>query len=185
LRALWKRNRGLAVLAALLPLAELAFYATYSQWEGGYCVGPRYLVPSLILLCLGLGPMLAVNRPWVRPFAAFLFTAGFLVQALSIATSFMQDQVPRGRYYDANWNYQLSYSLSGPVHLFFRYLTSPEPAKLGLGWDRWFVFLAKGGVSRGTLAALCVLVALGFAVSLWRLAENARAELHSSDRGYC
>jgi hypothetical protein len=169
LRTLWQRNRGVAALAVLFPLIELAFYVTYSQWEGGYCVGPRYLVPALIFLCLGLGPVLAANRPWIRPFAAVLFAAGFLVQALSIATSFMQDQVPRGRYYDANWNYQLSYSLNGPLHLFFRYLASSEPAKLGLGWDRWFVFLAKGGVSRGTLAMLGAMMAVGLGVSLWRL----------------
>jgi hypothetical protein len=175
LRALWQRNRGLAALAVLFPVVELAFYATYSQWEGGYCVGPRYLVPALIFLCLGLGPALALNRAWIKPLAAMLAVAGLVVQALSIATSFMQDQVPRGRYYDANWNYQLGYSLSGPVHLFFRYLHSSEPAKLGLGWDRWFVFLAKGGVSRATLAVLGVMMAVGLSVSLWRLIRTVAA----------
>jgi hypothetical protein len=175
LRALWQRNRGLAALAVLMPLAELAFYAKYSQWEGGYCVGPRYLLPGIVLLCLGFGPALAENRQWGKPVAGTLFAAGFLVQVLSIATSFMQDQVPRGRYYDANWNYQLSYSLSGPVHLFFRYLASPEPAKLGLGWDRWFVFLAKAGVSHATLAALGGLMAIGLGVSLWRLVGSVAA----------
>jgi hypothetical protein len=175
LRALWQRNRGLAALAVLFPLIELGFYATYSQWEGGYCVGPRYLVPSLVLLCLGLGPTLAEDRPWIKPLAIVLFIAGFLVQVLSIATSFMQDQVPRGRYYDANWNYQLSYSLNGPAHLFFRYLASSEPAKLGLGWDRWFVFLAKGGVAHGTLVVLGISIAMGMIVSLWQLVRNVDA----------
>jgi hypothetical protein len=181
LRALWQRNRGLAALAVLMPLTELLFYAKYSQWEGGYCVGPRYLVPGVVLLCLGLGPALIAHRPWVKPLAALLFVAGFLVQSLSLATSFMQDQVPRGRYYDANWNYQMSYSLSGPVHLFFRYLASSEPAKLGLGWDRWFVFLAKAGVSHGTLAVLGATMAIGLAVSLWGLIRSAAREPQSKN----
>lgn len=175
LRALWQRNRGMAALAVLMPVAELFFYAKYSQWEGGYCVGPRYLVPGVVLLCLGIGPALATNRPWVKPVAAALFATGFLVQTLSVATSFMQDQVPRGRYYDANWNYQMSYSLSGPVRLFFRYLGSAEPAKLGLGWDRWFVFLAKGGISPSILTASGGLMMICLGVSLWRLVRNAQA----------
>ena len=57
LRALWRRDRGLATVAVLLPLADLLFFCKYSQWEGGYCVGPRYIVPALVLLCLGLGPI--------------------------------------------------------------------------------------------------------------------------------
>ena len=36
---LWRGNRGLATLAITLPLADLLFFAKYSQWEGGYCVG--------------------------------------------------------------------------------------------------------------------------------------------------
>ena len=94
-----------------------------------------------------------------------------MVQALSLATSFMEDQVPRGRYYGANWTYQLDYSLSGPVHLFWKYLTSHQPARLGLGWDRWFVFLAKAGVSRITLAFFGAAMFAGLLISLLGLAK--------------
>ena len=59
LRRLWNIERGVATVAVLLPLTYLFFFARYTQWEGGYCVGPRYLVPSIVLLCLGLGPVLA------------------------------------------------------------------------------------------------------------------------------
>jgi len=176
---LWRRNRGLATLAIMLPLVDLFFFAKYSQWEGGYCVGPRYLVPALVILCLGLGPMLAEPRPSSRPrlklkmIAAVLLMLGATVQALSLATSFMEDQVPRGRYYGANWTYRLDYSLSGPVHLFWKYLTSSQPAKLGLGWDRWFVFLAKAGVSRATLALFGAAMIAGLSISLLGLAKNA------------
>jgi hypothetical protein len=104
-----------------------------------------------------------------------LFGLGAFVQCVSLATSFMEDQVPRGRYYDANWTYRLGYSLSGQIHLFWKYLTSGEPARLGLGWDRWFVFLHKGGVSAATLAVLGLMMLAGLGISLAGLARSVRS----------
>jgi hypothetical protein len=176
LGTLWRRDRGLATLAVLLPLAYLFFFAKYSQWEGGYCVGPRYLVPALVLLCLGLGPALARGGARIKALAVVLLLAGMLVQGLSLATSFMEDQAPRGHYYDANWTYRLDYSVAGQVHLFVKYLGSAEPARLGLGWDRWFVFLAKGGISRATLAVLLAAMAAGFGISILGLARSAASQ---------
>ena len=176
LRGLWRRDRGLATVAGLLPLATLLFFAKYSQWEGGYCVGPRYLVPALVFLCLGLGPAFAEARARTKALAAVLLVAGALVQSISLATSFMEDQVPRDHYYNANWTYRLDYSLSGPVRLFFKYLGSAQPARLGLGWDRWFVFLAKAGISRATLAVLGAAMLAGLVISLMALAKNVASE---------
>jgi len=180
LKKLWQRDRALATLAALFPLTGLFFYAKYSQWEGGYCVGPRYLVPALVFLCLALGPSLADacarSRTGLKILAALLFVLGLLVQAVSLATSFMEDQAPRGHYYDAHWTYRLDYSLSGPIHLFWKYLESSQPARLGLGWDRWFVFLYKGGIARSTLAVLGVAMLAGLAISLLGLLKNVALE---------
>jgi hypothetical protein len=180
LGGLWRRDRSLAALAVLFPLAGLFFYAKYSQWEGGYCVGPRYLVPALVLLGLGLGPVLADaqagSRASIKAIAAILLVLGAFVQVISLATSFMEDQAPLGRYYDAHWNYRLSYSLSGPIHLFDKYLQSAQPARLGLGWDRWFVFLAKGGISRATLAVLGAAMLAGLAISLLGLTKAVASE---------
>jgi len=174
LRRLWKLERGAATVAMLLPLVYLFFFARYTQWEGGYCVGPRYMVPSIVLLSLALGPMLAGNAARIKKIALLLLVIGALVQCVSLATSFMEDQVPRGRYYDANWTYRLSYSLSGQIHLLWKYLASGEPARLGLGWDRWFVFLHKGGVSAATLAVVGLVMLAGFGISLAGLARNVR-----------
>lgn len=177
---LWRRERGLAALAVLFPMAGLFFFAKYSQWEGGYCVGPRYLVPAIVFLCLALGPVLADayarSRSGLKVFAAALLALGALVQAVSLATSFMEDQVPRGRYYDAHWTYRLDYSLSGPIHLFWKYFESAQPARLGLGWDRWFVFLYKGGISRATLAVFGTAMVAGLAISLLGLARSVASE---------
>jgi hypothetical protein len=83
-----------------------------------------------------------------------------------MATSFLEDQAMTGRYYDANWSYRFSYSLRGPFELLIHYLTSPRPAPLGLGFDRWFVFLAKAGVSDATLLTIALAMLVGLAVSL-------------------
>jgi hypothetical protein len=176
LRRLWKLERGAASVAVLLPLTYLFFFARYTQWEGGYCVGPRYMVPSIVLLCLALGPMLAERATArVRKIAVVLLGLGAFVQCVSLATSFMEDQAPRGHYYDANWTYRLGYSLSGQFRLLWRYLTSGEPARLGLGWDRWFVFLHKGGISAATLAVIgCVMLA-GLVISVAGLARSVRS----------
>jgi hypothetical protein len=176
LRRLWKLERGTATMAMLFPLISLSFYARYTQWEGGYCVGPRYMVPSIVLLCLALGPMLAEGAASrAKKIAAALLMLGAFVQSVSLSTSFMEDQVSRGRYYDANWTYRLGYSLSGPVLLLWKYLGSREPARLGLGWDRWFVFLHKGGVSGATLAVLGLAMVAGLGVSLAGLVRSVRS----------
>lgn len=173
---LWRRERGVAMLAIAFPTLYLFFYARYTQWEGGYCVGPRYMVPSIVLLCLALGPMLAEGAAAkTKRIALVLLAMGAFVQCVSLATSFMEDQVPRGNYYDANWTYRLGYSLSGQIHLLLKYLSGTQPARLGLGWDRWFVFLYKAGVSGTTLAALGLAMLAGLAISLAGLARSVRS----------
>jgi hypothetical protein len=177
---LWRRDRGLAVVAFLTPLVYLFFYAKYTQWEGGYCFGPRYMVPAISLLCLGLGPVLLEATPRIRAVAWALLVAGFLVQCVGLSTSFLEDQA-RGGYYDVSWNYNFWHSpLWGQGRLLFHYLTDPAPAPIGRGFDRWFVFLAKAGVSKGVLAAIGLLAGAGAALSAWQLkralAESSRGE---------
>jgi hypothetical protein len=153
----------------------LFFFARYSSWEGGYCVGPRYMVPSIALLCSGLGPILADGKNRFKRIALVLLILGAIVQCITLATSFMEDQAPRGHYYDANWTYRLGYSLSGQIHLLFKYLRSGQPSRLGLGWDRWFVFLHNGGISAATLAILGLCMLAGLGISLAGLAKSMRS----------
>jgi hypothetical protein len=101
-----------------------------------------------------------------------LFVAGVLVQVISISTSFLEDQAT-GRYYDAQWNYRMEYSsIMGQGRLLLHYVTTSQPAPIGLGFDRWFVFLRKAGVSRGLLAmGLCLEIA-GLIFFSWRLKKT-------------
>jgi len=176
LPALWRRDRGLATVATLsLPIA-LGFYARYTQWEGGYCFGPRYLVPALVLLTLAVGPALAEAGQSTRAMAVVLFMAGFSVQILGLATSFLEAEV-RQHYYNARYDYRLGYNALGrQAELAVKYLTSHDPAPIGNGFDRWFVFLSKGGVSHGTLLALGLVMLCGAAISVMGLLGCLRRE---------
>jgi hypothetical protein len=162
---LWRKDRGLAAVAAGMMVAYLIFFVPFTQWEGGYCVGPRYLVPALVMLCLGLLPVIRNLSKPTRIVAIALTGFGFLVQVVSMATSFMESQVPAGVYYDSNWNYVMNYSLWSQGQVLMHHLSDRTPARLGLGFDRWFVFLAKGGVSHMTLLAIfCVML---FGAVVW------------------
>jgi len=170
-----KRDRGLATIAAGIPIAFLLFFSRYSHVEGGYSFGPRYLVPAIGAVSLGLGPMLARGKQWVLKLAVVLFLAGFVIQGVGMATNFIEDMTT-GAYYDMNWAYRTDYS---PIprmskQLFF-YVTSPSPAPLGRGFDRWFVFLAKAGVQRGTIATILICEIAGLAFCGWQLRRSLLA----------
>lgn len=171
---LWRRNRALCVVAAIAPLANLCLYSFRTQWEGSYCYGPRYLLPSLTLLCFPIATLFLDSPSWLRP--AFWVTAvsGFLIQIIGLSTNIMEDMVGN-RYYDANWDYKIGYSpISGQLHLIWKYL-HVAPASLGLGWDRWFVFLRDAGASTSTLFAMGSLFLLGAIVFGWLTWRSVRS----------
>jgi hypothetical protein len=164
-----RTNSGLGVLSAGLLLVQLFFFARYTQWEGGYSYGPRYLVPVIAVACLGLGPVLASARPWIRRTALASFLTGAAIQGIGMATSFIEDMAT-GAYYDANWIYRLDYSpIPRMTRQLYHYVISPGPAPLGRGFDRWFVFLLKSGISRGTIALGIAIELAGFLFFVWML----------------
>jgi hypothetical protein len=162
LRHVAARDRALAVIAAGAPIVYVLFYATYTQWEGGYCFGPRYLVPALVLLSLAVGPAIAWGSPRLRRLAIGLAVAGCLVNAIGLATNFLEDQVrPERGYYDERFDYRLSHApLVGQGAL----LVSGRPL------DRWFLFVRTNGqVSAWTLAAIALALAAPAGVGAWGL----------------
>jgi hypothetical protein len=166
---LWRRDRGLAVIAAATPVVYLLFFATYTQWEGGYSYGPRYLLPALALMGLAIGPALENASRNVRRLAVGVFIAGVLVQALGMATSFLEADVAGG-YYDAQYNYRMGFSpLDLHAHLLLHYAATSMPAPIGQGFDKWWVFLSKAGVSAGALWIVAGFLLVCVAASGWWL----------------
>jgi len=168
----WRQSRALAVLMLASLIALLAFYSKYTQFDGGYSFGPRYLLPGIWLLGLSLGFVVRDGSPPLRRIAAALVLAGALVNVIGLATSPLEDMAG-GRYYDEHSNYRLDYNpLRGQLELLVKYATDPNPAPIGLGFDRWFVFLSKGGVSTTWLALVGGVVAAACIAAGWQLKRS-------------
>jgi hypothetical protein len=64
LYALRKKDRGAAALSALVILVYGLFSISFVAWHAGWCIGPRYLSPSLPFWVLGLAGLFAWRRGW-------------------------------------------------------------------------------------------------------------------------
>jgi len=103
-----------------------------------------------------------------------VFVAGFFVQAIGSAISFLEADVAGG-YYDAQYNYRISFSpIAMHIHLLLHYATSGA-APLGRGFDKWWVFLSKEGISTGALWILAGVLLIGAVTSAWWLRREYSA----------
>jgi hypothetical protein len=174
MRRLWRRDRGLALVCGLIPLVYLFFYSTYTSWEGIYSYGPRYLVPSAVLLCVAISAWFLDPPAWLSKALWLSFGLGFVIQAIGLSMNIVEDMVTN-HYYDTSWNYQIGYSaITGQLHLIAKYLGG-TPAQLGMGFDRWFLFMGKAGLPVSTIAMLLVPMVGGFLVCGWLLVREFRA----------
>ncbi len=168
----WRRSRALAVLMVAPLVVLLLFYARYTLFDGGYSFGPRYLIPGIWLLGLTMGFVLEHGSARLQTTAFALVLAGTLVNAIGLATSPLEDMAG-GRYYDERFNYRLDYNpLEGQLGLLLKYATDSKPAPIGRGFDRWFVFLRKGGVSMGWLVLVGGVAAAACLGAGWRLRRS-------------
>jgi hypothetical protein len=123
--------------------------------------------------------------------AIAVFAAGFFVQAIGTTISFLEADVAGG-YYDAQYNYRMSFSpIAMHIHLLAHYATSGA-ALIGRGFDKWWVFLSKAGASAGALWFIAGLLIAGALVSGWFLhrqyvnaiASESGSSLRNSAHGF-
>ncbi len=88
---LGRTHRAIAIVCGILTLAFLAVNAGYFLPYGGVSPGPRFLVPGLPFLALGLGPAFAR-----RPRLATVLTAASVVPATALMLLWAQNQPIRG-----------------------------------------------------------------------------------------
>ena len=180
---MWQRNRSLAFLISAVPVASLLLYSKYSQFEGGYSFGPRYLYIGILFLCLALGLAWQEGSATMRKVIVALFVVGLVVNGIGLATSPLEDMAT-GKYYDEQFNYRLDYNpLAGQLDLLMKYMTSDAPAPIGRGFDRWFVFLHKAGINAWTLLAIGLLPAAGAGLAVWKLWGVCRDDRQSASIG--
>ena len=79
---LWRRGfRGEAALFAVVPVLFVWMNASLVDWEGGWTVGPRYLIPAIPFLAVGAAG-LGLSRAGVR-----VRRAGAVLAAILVAVS--------------------------------------------------------------------------------------------------
>lgn len=180
---LWKRNRALCVVAILAPLSNLMLYSFYTQWEGGYCYGPRFLVPACTLLMVPIAALFQDPPRFFRPMFWLTAITGFLVQVIGLSTNIMEDMV-HNHYYAGNWDYRMGYSpITGQLRLIWKYLHQ-QPSVFGLGWDRWFLFLRSTGANSTLVFGIesaFVACALVFGWLTWKVVWRAKQSVSVHD----
>jgi hypothetical protein len=91
LHRLARQSRAAAVFAGGAFLALLLLYSRWFMWEGGWCFGPRFLVPVMPLLAVPAA--LAIHGAWQRPAAKRLFALVCFISAMlalqSVLVSFV------------------------------------------------------------------------------------------------
>jgi len=91
---LWHKDRFALVLIASSFVATFVVAAVWHNPNGGWCWGPRLLIPGVVPSIAALGPW--VDKPRNRRLAIGLFVLGFAVSvpAMVISTQIQQLDVP-------------------------------------------------------------------------------------------
>lgn len=185
LPSLWRFSKGLTIVVSGLPIVYLLFFSKFMQWEGGYCYGPRYLVPALVVATLSLGPYFAQPGRLRRISAYFLFSCGFLVEFLGLAVNYLQTEF-NGTYYDRLYNYQFGFW--GPLaqaKLLIHCILNHAPGSLGNGFDRWWIFLAGAGIPMRVTYSFGLVLLAGMAFTAWILSRTLEQCIMPNDPPKC
>ncbi len=164
LRALHRSDAAVAVLTGGSAATLLALYSSWHMWEGGWCYGPRFLVPVLPLLAVPAA--LAANDAWPR-------WRGAVVGLAALSGSLALQSV---RINDVDYTYVLYRTLpdwqeavrwsweASPLIGYWHF-----PLTDALIWPRLLAF--EGGA---LLAAFAWLILLLIPATLWWLASPLR-----------
>ena len=122
-------------------------------------------------------PTAPPSPPRWRHWLLILTALGFAVQVITYSTSFLEDQaLITNAYYDSKLNYRMSYDpVVSQTKRLIEYVNG-KPAAVGLGFDRWFVFLHKLRVSARIEFLIAALLMLLILLSLNRLTRLMRAD---------
>ena len=90
---LWRnaRTRWHSVVLAAIPLYYFLLNASYVNWFGGSCYGPRYLFPGLFFLAPALA-MIWTSWPRVRALPLGLSAVGLTLALIAVPTTPMPNE---------------------------------------------------------------------------------------------
>jgi 4-amino-4-deoxy-L-arabinose transferase-like glycosyltransferase len=116
-----------ALLAIALAIVTLLYYSGWWAWYGGWCWGPRFLVPAVPFAVLGLGALPWGNL-WVKACGALLLILGAGVQLLGVLVDF---------------NFYISSVVQGDPNRDWLYIFYPWMSPLAAHWNH----LLSGGAT--------------------------------------
>ncbi len=87
------RARPVGLLMLFLIVPRILFFSKWSVWDGGWCWGPRFLLPTLPLFMLAAVEVLRASDPRRWPGVAARVSAGVLAAA-SVVANFLSVRVP-------------------------------------------------------------------------------------------
>ncbi len=155
-----------AAFIAVYPIA----YATYRDWAGGLCWGPRYLVPALPFAVLPLGELLMMGGV-AEALVLALGLAGLSVQLAATLVDFQ-----RARLLFTDPSYQPNW-LEGPkvsqILVHWRVLLLQDGKYLD--WLPMRIYAAQGIAAAMAYAALPLGMMLWAIVGLGKIFRNADA----------
>jgi hypothetical protein len=83
-----KKHRGQLLLAASIIIYVFLIYSKWWAWHGGWCWGPRFLVPIVPLMLLPGLAVMPESRRWLLPATLVLGAAGFVIQASAVIINY-------------------------------------------------------------------------------------------------
>ena len=107
LRLAWSRSRALAVFALAILVARLLFYSRWWAWNGGWNWGPRFLVPAMPALAVGVLELVRRfgSRPaWWRTGVVAVALVSFAVQIVGSAVAYERGSLIREGLIRATWD---------------------------------------------------------------------------------
>jgi hypothetical protein len=162
-----KKHRGPALLIGAVVVYVFVIYSKWWAWHGGWCWGPRFLVPVIPLMLLP--GLVAVKRAgkWMLMTAAGLGVLGFVVQlsgALINYTATYDYWIKIGKVDFAD----VDAHLLSPVtaHLKAVFATSP------VNYDLWIVQLFR--MNQGVFAVVLAGLAVVMIFTLWPLGRTGQ-----------
>ncbi len=125
---LWTRSAGKRRIVGWAAAVSFAFYvlfnAGYYMWWGGWCMGPRLMLPMFALLPVALAEVVRVRK---RPYLWWTFAVlGTVAIALNMPVAVMEPQIPQGNPTDLLFAARIGDSLAVPQAVYWRWFFSPQ-----------------------------------------------------------
>lgn len=170
----FKKNRDVTLFGISSTLLFVAFYAKWYMWEGGWCWGPRYLIPLLPVILMpaihlfgkeNISPLMRIVKLLIIPVSFLISLSGIIVNYAEYSKYLMNRFI----------SYQQTFLKSGIEDYYDLLLWDPAYSPLFAHW--FFPFKNRMMITRtfenpGLIMAISILLIIIITVSLFYLIKK-------------